>query len=126
VLFLWSIRASRLAGVAFGRELGDSSFAVQAEGVIGIFFTLLSALWLVIWGESYGAMEITMLFFLGGTLVYFAFKSSLRKGSGRWWHAMWCRIGKWANAPLDWRVEDSYVAPPAKVSSGGEAWSKIS
>lgn len=129
LLFLWSIPASRLVGVAFGRELGDSTFTVQSEGVIGIFFTLLAAIWLVIWGESYGAMETTMIFFLGGTFGYFAYKSSPKKGSGRWWHAVWCRIGKWANTPPDWRVEDSYnvAPPPTKVSSGGgEAWSKMS
>lgn len=121
LLFLWSIPASRLVGVAFGRELGDSSFAVQVEGAIGIFFTLLGALWLVIWGETFGAMETTMLFFMGGSFGYLAYKSAVRKGAGRWWHAVWCRIAKWANAPPDWRVEDSYIAaaspPLAKVSS---------
>jgi len=128
LFFLWSIPASRLMGVAFGRELGNSSFAVQAEGVIGMFFTLLSALWLIIWGESYGAMETTMLFFFGGSMGYMAYKSSPRKGAGRWYHAVWCRVAKWANAPPDWRLEDSYivpVVPPANVKSG-EAWSKIS
>ncbi|KAL7543318.1 hypothetical protein ACHAXR_012645 [Thalassiosira sp. AJA248-18] len=123
LLFLWSIPASRLVGVALGRELGDSSFAVQAEGVMGIFFTLLGAVWLVIWGETFGAMETTMLFFMGGTFGYFAYKSSVRKGAGRWWHAVWCRIGKWANAPPEWREEDSYIPSPSKEVGGG---SKVS
>lgn len=119
LLFLWSIPASRLAGVAFGRELGDSSFVVQTEGVVGLFFTLLGAMWLIIWGESYGAMETTALFFMGGTFSYLAYKSAARKGAGRWWRAVWCRVLQWSNAPPEWRVEDSYVA--SQMKAGGEA-----
>ncbi|KAL9185792.1 hypothetical protein ACHAXT_003569 [Thalassiosira profunda] len=120
LLFLWSIPASRLAGVAFDRELGESSFLVQMEGVLGLFFALLGATWLLVWGESYGATETTLLFFLGGTLGYLSYKSAARKGAGRRWHAVWCRIAKWANAPPEWRVEDSYVAPVEKVGGGSK------
>lgn len=123
LLFFWSIPASRLLGVAFGLELGDSAFLVQGEGVAGLFFTLLGAAWLVIWGESFGGMETTMLFFAGGILGYLAYKSAVRKGAGRWWHAVWCRIAKWANAPPDWRVEDSYdvMMPTGTAKVGGHA-----
>lgn len=113
LLLLWSVPASRLAGVALGRELGESSLAVQTEGVVGLFFALLGAAWLAIWGEGHGAMETLMLFFMGGALGYLAYKSSVRKGAGRRWHAVWCRIGKWANVPPEWRVEDSYVPSPS-------------
>lgn len=127
LLFLWSIPASRLAGVACGRELGDSSFSAQTEGVFGLFFTLLGAVWLLVWGETFGAMETTMVFFLGGTCGYLAVKSAVRKGAGRRWHAVWCRIGKWGNVPPEWRVEDSYVPAPPKVGGvSGRDWSKLS
>eukprot|EP00571_Detonula_confervacea_P011120 CAMPEP_0172306668 /NCGR_PEP_ID=MMETSP1058-20130122/7697_1 /TAXON_ID=83371 /ORGANISM="Detonula confervacea, Strain CCMP 353" /LENGTH=548 /DNA_ID=CAMNT_0013018633 /DNA_START=9 /DNA_END=1655 /DNA_ORIENTATION=- len=127
LLFLWAVPVSRLAGVAFGRELGDSSFTVQVEGALGIFFTLLGAVWLLIWGESYGAKETIMVFFLGGIFGYIACKSAAKKGAGRWWHAVWCRVAKWANAPPGWRVEDSYVASSSKVGGSiGGGRSKMS
>lgn len=119
VFLLWSIPASRLLGVAFGRELGDSSFTVQAEGVIGLFFTLLGAVWLLIWGETFGSLETTVLFFMGGTLGYLCYKSSARRSAGSWYNAVWCRIGQWANVPPEWRVEDSYVPSTSKVGTGG-------
>ena len=111
MLVLWSIPASRLLGVAFGRELGDSSFLVQLEGVIGLFFALLGAIWITVWAETYGAKETTMLFFMGGTLGFLACKSALRSASSRRWYAVYCRVLKWANTPPDWRVEDSYAIP---------------
>ena len=120
LLFLWSIPASRLASVAFGRELGESSIVVQMEGIVGLFFTLLGGVWLIIWGETFGAKETTLLFFAGGTFGYLAYKSSVRKGAGRWWHAVYCRVLMWANAPPEWRVEDSYVPAPAKVGGGSK------
>jgi len=119
LLFIWSIPASRLMGAAFGREIGDSSFTVQSEAVLGLFLTLLSAVWLVVWGESFGAVETTMIFFMGGALSFLAYKSSVRRGPGRWYNAVWCRIGQWAGTPPDWRVEDSYVPSTSKVGGGG-------
>lgn len=121
LLFLWSIPTSRLLGVAFERELGESSFLVQTEGVLGLFFAMMGAIWLVIWGETYGAKETTLLFFIGGTLGCLAAKSAVRKGTGRAWHSVYCRILKWANAPPDWRVEDSYEAVPMKGGNIGSS-----
>ena len=69
------------------------------------------AIWLVVWGETYGAKETTMLFFMGGTLGFLACKSAVRSASGRRWYAVYCRVLNWANAPPDWRVEDSYAIP---------------
>ena len=49
IFFLWSIAASRLVGVAFGREIGDSSFSVKIEAAISLFAVLIGWLWLSIW-----------------------------------------------------------------------------
>jgi len=120
LLFLWSIPASRLAGVALERELGESSFATQVEGVFGLFLVLLGAVWLLVWGETFGAMETTLVFFTGAVFGYLALKSAVRRGAGRRWHGVVCRVAKWANAPPEWRVEDSYVpAPPTGNTLGG-------
>ncbi|KAL7552194.1 hypothetical protein ACHAWF_015411 [Thalassiosira exigua] len=116
LLLIWSIPASRLAGVALERELGESSVAVKTEGALGLCFLVLGATWLLIWGEAHGAAETTAIFFAGGTLGYLAYKSARRKGSGRRWRAVWCRVAKWANAPPEWRVEDSYVPAPDKAT----------
>jgi len=116
LLFLWSIPASRMCGLAFGRELGESSFTIQTEGVIGLFLTLLSTMWLIVWGETFGAKETAILFFCGGTFGYLALKSAVRSGGGLAVRRVYCRILKWANAPPEWRVEDSYVS--TESSSG--------
>eukprot|EP00584_Thalassiosira_punctigera_P014797 CAMPEP_0172553576 /NCGR_PEP_ID=MMETSP1067-20121228/51286_1 /TAXON_ID=265564 ORGANISM="Thalassiosira punctigera, Strain Tpunct2005C2" /NCGR_SAMPLE_ID=MMETSP1067 /ASSEMBLY_ACC=CAM_ASM_000444 /LENGTH=562 /DNA_ID=CAMNT_0013341787 /DNA_START=41 /DNA_END=1729 /DNA_ORIENTATION=+ len=131
VAFLWSIPASRLAGVAFERELGESSFLIQTEGTLGLFCALLGAVWLVVWGETFGAIETAMVFFLAAASGFLAYKSAARKGSGRRWNAVWCRVLKWANAPPEWRVEDSYVPAPAgggghKLGGSYGAGSKLS
>eukprot|EP00585_Thalassiosira_rotula_P012952 CAMPEP_0196131630 /NCGR_PEP_ID=MMETSP0910-20130528/1553_1 /TAXON_ID=49265 /ORGANISM="Thalassiosira rotula, Strain GSO102" /LENGTH=576 /DNA_ID=CAMNT_0041391113 /DNA_START=116 /DNA_END=1846 /DNA_ORIENTATION=+ len=120
LLFLWSIPASRLAGVALERELSESSFATQVEGVFGLFLALLGAVWLLVWGETFGAMETTLVFFTGAVFGYLALKSAVRKGAGRRWHGVWCRVAKWANAPPEWRVEDSYVPAPPTGNKLGE------
>lgn len=109
LLFLWAIPASRLAGVALGRELGESSFSVQLEGVIGVFATLLGGVWFTIWGTDVGSRDTIIFFVMGAYFGYLSFKSSVRRGGGRWLNAVWCRIGRWANVPPEWRVEDSYI-----------------
>lgn len=109
LLFLWAIPASRLAGVALGRELGESTFSVQLEGVIGVFATLLGGVWFTIWGTDVGSRDTIIFFVMGAYFGYLSFKSSVRRGGGRWLNAVWCRIGRWANVPPEWRVEDSYV-----------------
>mmetsp|Transcript_9464 Transcript_9464/g.16463 ORF Transcript_9464/g.16463 Transcript_9464/m.16463 type:complete len:574 (-) Transcript_9464:117-1838(-) len=135
LMFLWSVPASRLLGVGCGCELGESSFTSQLEGSLGMFLTLLGTIWLVVWGsgsiggssggtESYGMLETSMIFFLGGVLGWMAHKSAVRKAGGGSWNAIWCRVAKWANVPPEWRVEDSYVPPPVKVEGG--ARSKLS
>mmetsp|Transcript_130 Transcript_130/g.326 ORF Transcript_130/g.326 Transcript_130/m.326 type:complete len:579 (+) Transcript_130:89-1825(+) len=115
LLLLWSIPASRLIGVAFGREVGSSSLSVQAMGAIGTFATLLGGTWVLIWGTSSssagigGGRDTVLLLVMGGYFVYLTYRSSVLRGVGRRWHAVWCRIGEWANVPPEWRVEDTYV-----------------
>lgn len=117
LLALWAIPASRLAGVAFGRELGDSSFVVQAEGVFGLFFSLLGSVWLIVWGETMGGTETAVIFFMGGTLGFLSYRGAVRRGAGL--HGVWCRVGKWANVPPEWRVEDSYVPSSGQKLGAG-------
>ena len=122
LLLAWSLPASRLMGVSLGREMSASSLAVQTMGVLGIFATLLGGVWVCIWGTSFesagvgGGRDTVLLLVMGGYFVYLAFRSSVRRGIGRRWHAVWCRILGWANTPPEWRVEDTYVVQ----SSGGE------
>ena len=112
LILLWSIPASRLAGLSLGREMSDSSAVVQAEGVLGLFLTLLSAIWLVIWNESMGSRETAMAFVLGATFTYLALKSASKSSRGGRANAVWCRVLRWANAPPEWRVEDSHIPAP--------------
>lgn len=129
LLLLWSIPASRLGGVAFGREMGLSSISTQAAGALGLYLTLLGGMWLSIWGKSYGPIESTFAFLVGLFACYHAHRSSyvMGGGGGRRWHAVWCRIARWANAPPEWRVEDTYVGgfdAPASGGGDGKARSK--
>jgi len=111
LLLLWSVPASRLGGVACGVELGMSPTIAQVEGALGLFLVLLGAMWLAIWGGTYGAVETTVSFLAGAVACCLAYRSSYRVsgGGGRRWRAVWCRIARWANAPPEWRVEDTYV-----------------
>ncbi|KAL7468198.1 hypothetical protein ACHAXS_008414 [Conticribra weissflogii] len=115
LLLLWSIPASRLLGVALGREVGSSSLSMQAMGAIGTFATLLGGTWVWIWGTSFssagvgGGRDTVLLLILGGYLCILTYRSSVPRGVGRRWHAVWCRIGEWANVPPGWRVEDTHV-----------------
>ena len=112
LILLWSIPASRLVGLSLGREMSDSSAVVQAEGVLGLFLTLLSATWLVIWNESMGSRETALAFAMGATFTYLALKSASKSSRGGRANAVWCRVLRWANAPPEWRVEDSYIPAP--------------
>ena len=73
-------------------------------------------MWLIVWGETFGAKETAILFFCGGTFGYLALKLAVRSGGGSAVRRVYCRILKWANAPPEWRVEDSYVS--TESSSG--------
>jgi len=112
LILLWSIPASRLAGLSLGREMSDSSAVVQTEGVLGLFLTLLSATWLAIWNESTGSRETAMAFVMGATFTYLALKSASKSSRGGRANAVWCRVLRWANAPPEWRVEDSHIPAP--------------
>ena len=112
IFFLWSIAASRLVGVAVGREIGDSSLSVKIEAAISLFAVLIGWLWLIIWGSSvhtYGLI-ITGLF-----LAHLSYNSAVKKGSGRWYIAVWSKIAQWANLAPEMRQEDSYVPSPKRV-----------
>lgn len=112
IFFLWSIAASRLVGVAFGREIGDSSFSVKIEAAISLFAVLIGWLWLSIWGSSvhtYGLI-ITGLF-----LAHLSYNSAVKKGISRWYIAVWSKIAQWANLAPEMRQEDSYIPSPKRV-----------
>lgn len=111
IFFMWSIAASRLIGVAVGREIGESSFAVQIEAAVGLFVTMLGGYWLRIWGAE---MPIQAYVFIitGLSLAYSSYKSSVKKGRGRSYTAVWSKLAKWANLAPEWRKEDSYFADP--------------
>lgn len=113
LLLLWSIPAARLVGVGLGREIGDSSVSTQIMATVGMFSTLLSGTWLVLWSNDVGSRDTLILFVMGGYFTILALRSSVRRGRSRWWNAVWCRIGRWANVPPEWRVEDSYIPAPA-------------
>jgi len=114
LMLLWSIPASRLLGVGLGREIGESTLSTQIMGTLGLFATLLSGMWFVVWGnDAVGSRDTLLLFVAGGYFTIFALLSSVkRRGRGRLWNAVWCRIGRWANVPPEWRVEDSYIPAP--------------
>jgi hypothetical protein len=112
MLFLWSIPAARLVGAGLGREVGESSASTQVTATVGLFATLLSGTWLVIWSTDVGSRDTILLFFMGCYFGFLALRSSVRRGRVRWWNAVWCRIGRWANVPPEWRVEDSYIPAP--------------
>jgi hypothetical protein len=117
ILFLWSIAASRLVGVAVGREIGDSSLAVQVEAAVALFSILVGWLWLCIWGGS----THTFGFIISGLyLAYLSYNSSVKKGSTRWYIAVWGKVAQWANLAPEWRQEDSYVASPKPVGRDDE------
>mmetsp|Transcript_16546 Transcript_16546/g.25011 ORF Transcript_16546/g.25011 Transcript_16546/m.25011 type:complete len:539 (+) Transcript_16546:251-1867(+) len=112
IFFLWSIAASRLVGVAVGREIGDSSLSVKIEAAISLFAVLIGWLWLSIWGASvhtYGLI-LTGLF-----LAHLSYNSAVKKGSGRWYIAVWSKIAQWANLAPEMRQEDSYVPSPKRI-----------
>ncbi|KAL7486297.1 hypothetical protein ACHAW6_011893 [Cyclotella cf. meneghiniana] len=113
LLLIWSIPAARLLGVALGREVADSSVSTQVMATVGMFGSVLGGIWLVIWGVDVGSRDTILLFVVGGYFGFLAWRSSTRRGRGRWWNAVWCTIGRWASVPPEWRVEDSYV--PASV-----------
>lgn len=111
ILLLWSIAASRLVGVAVGREIGDSSLAVQIEAAVALFAVLVGWLWLILWGASahtYG------LIVSGFYLAYLSYNSSVRKGNSRWYIAVWSKIAQWANLSPELRQEDSFVVASTK------------
>ena len=116
LVLLWSIPASRVIGVACQRDMGASTWAAQFMGVMGVFFGMLGATWLTIWGigQGHDAANTGMawLFLIAGTTFsYLALQSAWRAGgsSKRRWYAVWCLIARWASLPPEWRVEDSYV-----------------
>lgn len=128
LLLMWSIPVSRLAGVALGRELGGKSSTIaQVEGALGLFLVVLGAMWLMIWGKtSYDTMATTVVFLVGGgVLCSVAYHSAYRMGGGRRWHAVWCRVLRWANTPPEWRVEDTYVGGFTKVDGEGSSNKKM-
>jgi hypothetical protein len=101
-----------------------SPTVVQIEGILGLFLVLLGAMWLVMWGETYGAIETAASFLAGAVACSLAYRSSYRVGGGgggRRWRAVWCRIARWANTPPEWRVEDTYVGGfvPPRVDGHG-------
>ena len=125
LLFVWSIPFSRLAGVALRREFGESSAIVQIEGTVGLFLIVLGAMWLTIWrNSSYGTIETTIVFLVGGVLYTFAYQSAYRMGGGRRWRAVWCRVLRWANTPPEWRVEDTHVGGFSRIDGGDGGTSK--
>lgn len=120
LLLLWSIPAARLVGVGLGREIGESSLSTQIMATVGMFATLLSGTWLVIWSNNVGSRDTLILFVMGGYFTVLALRSSVRRGRGRWTNAVWCRIGRWANVPPEWRVEDSYIPAPVSDTPGSK------
>jgi hypothetical protein len=114
LLFLWSIPTARLVGVGLGREIGESSLATQVMATFGMFSTLLSGSWFIIWNNDVGYRDTLLLFAVGGYFSFLALRSSVRRRNGRWYISVWCRIATWANAPPEWRVEDSYIPVPVE------------
>jgi len=111
ILLLWSIAASRLVGVAVGREIGDSSLAVKIEAAVALFAVLLGGLWLSLWGASFHTFGLIVS---GFYLAYLSYISSVKKGSSRWYIAVWSKIAQWANLSPELRQEDSYVVGPKR------------
>eukprot|EP00956_Cyclotella_meneghiniana_P004627 scaffold5710_cov47-Cyclotella_meneghiniana.AAC.1 len=84
LMLLWSIPASRLLGVGLGREIGESTLSTQIMGTLGLFATLLSGMWFVVWGnDAVGSRDTLLLFVAGGYFTIFALLSSVkRRGRG--------------------------------------------
>lgn len=121
LMLLWSIPASRLAGVGLGREIGESTLTAQITAALGLFATLLSGTWLAVWGsDDVGSRDTLLLFVAGGYFTILALRWSVKRGRGRRWNAVWCRIGRWANVPPEWRVEDSYIPAPVDDRPGSK------
>jgi hypothetical protein len=118
ILFVWAIAASRVVGAAFGREIGESSLTVQIGAAVGLFSTFVGGLWAYIWGIS--SIETLGCITTGLYLAYLSYKSSVKKGRGRWYTAVWSKIGRWANVAPEWRQEDSYIPSPRSVGGDGE------
>ena len=119
ILFVWAIAASRVVGAAFGREIGESSLAVQFEAAVGLFSTFVGGLWAYIWGMS--SIETLGCITTGLYLAYLSYNSAAKKGRGRWYTAVWSKIGQWANVAPEWRKEDSYIPSPKSVGEGERA-----
>ena len=84
-----------------------------------LFLVVLGAMWLRIWGRTYGTMETAVVFLVGGVLGSMAYHSAYRMGGGRRWHAVWCRLLRWANTPPKWGVEDTYAGGFTTVDCEG-------
>ncbi len=119
LVLLWSIPASRVLGVALGRDIGASTWSSQIMGAFGVFCGILGTAWLMVWGHDANGMA-WLFIVAGGTFSFIALQSAWRAGRGkeRRWHAVWCLIARWASLPPEWRVEDSYVV--VSPESGGD------
>mmetsp|Transcript_17625 Transcript_17625/g.24289 ORF Transcript_17625/g.24289 Transcript_17625/m.24289 type:complete len:546 (-) Transcript_17625:100-1737(-) len=106
LLLLWSIPLSRLVGAFVGKQVNLSSYPTQFASMCGVFFTVLGSVWAFYWGMT---VDVTFAFF-GGSMgfVFMASPRVPKSPSSGGLNATWCMIGRWANVPPSWRVEDSY------------------
>ena len=122
LLLLWSVPASRLGGVACGVELGMSPTVVQIEGMLGLFLVLLGAMWLAIWGETYGAIETAASFLAGAVACYLAYRSSYRVGAdGGERSGAGSRGGPTPRPSGGWRIRTSGGSSPRGSTETGAA-----
>mmetsp|Transcript_44014 Transcript_44014/g.66305 ORF Transcript_44014/g.66305 Transcript_44014/m.66305 type:complete len:550 (-) Transcript_44014:177-1826(-) len=106
LLLIWAIPFSRLLGAFLGKEVSGSSSLLQFASVIGVSFCLLGSAWAFQWGMS---VDVTFALVLGAIGLSMTTSPNMAKSSSPGGlNATWCMLARWAGAPPDWRMEDSY------------------
>lgn len=124
LLFAWCFFVSHLFFTAFcGADISNATIWIKIVSAASIWFIVSGMTWIGLYSRDDGItvdMVFMLLFGLFLGAIVFRFSPYTKEQPGL--RAVWCMIGRWANLPPGWRVEESYTYQEVKTNESQVDW----
>jgi len=118
LLLPWAAAFVRILGALAGRDVGSASAPARCALIGALCLGVAGAAWTALWGAAVAEAAFALV---AAAALAAAFggrvpRSEVPPGP----NAARCMIGRWANAPPEWRVEESYGGKEGMADPGSK------